>query len=185
MILFAPPRAATRYAHIITSALPAATLATKNLPVDLLPASAETYERLAAAGRRQPVHLFPEGGMTHGRGGMMRWSRGFMRFASDLPVVPVALRLTPPAFAAAVRTHTLTSSFAANLFWLSFLPYVEAEATALPAMRLGPGEARAAFVSRVQAAVAEQLGAPVRPIAVQQKRKLMAAAAKTAGRPPA
>jgi 1-acyl-sn-glycerol-3-phosphate acyltransferase len=170
---------------VITSALPAATTAARNLPVDLLPASAETYERLAAPGRAQPVHLFPEGGMTHGRGGMMRWSRGFMRFASDLPVVPVALRLTPPAFAAGVRSHTLTSSFVANLFWLSFLPSVRAEATALPPMRLAPGETKAAFVARVQAAVADELRAPVRPLAVQQKRKLAAVAAKAGGRPPA
>jgi len=61
------------------------------------------------------IHVFPEGGMTDGRSGLMRFSRGFMRFAAGLPVVPVALRVR--TCLPEVASHTLTSSFGANLFW--------------------------------------------------------------------
>ncbi|MEW5317582.1 MAG: hypothetical protein WDW38_008868 [Sanguina aurantia] len=104
-----------------------------------------------------PIHLFPEGGMTSGRSGMMSFSRGFTSFAHNLPVVPVALRVTNPLN---IRTHTLDSSFAANLFWFSFPPSVRIEATALPALEQGAGEGRAAFVQRLQGVIAEELGFP-------------------------
>lgn len=68
--------------------------------------------------------------MTNGMG-MMRFSRGFMRFGRGLPVVPLALRARP---AFGISSHTLTSSFLANLFWFSFCPWVELDATVLPAL---------------------------------------------------
>lgn len=75
--------------------------------------------------------------MTSGAA-MMRFSRGFMSFAADLPVVPVALRAALPW---GVQTHTLTSGFLANLFWFSFTPRVRLEATVLPP--LVPAQVRA------------------------------------------
>ena len=71
-----------------------------------------------------------EGGLTNGKG-MMRFSRGFMRFAQDRPVVPVALRASLPW---GITTHTLTSSFLANLFWFCFAPSVTLAVTVLPAL---------------------------------------------------
>lgn len=62
----------------------------------------------------------------------MRFSRGFMRFAQDGPVVPVALRAKLPW---GITTHTLTSSFLANLFWFCFVPSVALEATVLPPLQ--------------------------------------------------
>ena len=66
--------------------------------------------------------------MTNGKG-MMRFSRGFMRFGRGLPVVPLALRARP---AFSINSHTLSSSFLANLFWFSFCPWIELDATVLP-----------------------------------------------------
>ena len=63
--------------------------------------------------------------------GMMRFSRGFMRFADKLPVVPVAARVQLPF---GISTHTLTSSFLANMFWFCFSPYVSLHMTVLPPM---------------------------------------------------
>ena len=60
-----------------------------------------------------PCYYFAEGGMTNGTG-MMKFSRGFLRFAHGLPVVPVALRASLPW---SISTHTLNSSFLSNLFW--------------------------------------------------------------------
>ena len=72
--------------------MPPRVTATANLPCDLRFATPEAYEQLLAgtAGGSQdggaphsseeaeepPVHLFPEGGVTNGRWGMMQFSRG-------------------------------------------------------------------------------------------------------------
>ena len=70
--------------------------------------------------------------MTNGSG-MVQFSRGFMLFGKNLPIVPVALRVTVPWN---IQTHTLTSSFAANLFWFCFVPWVRLDATVLEPMSL-------------------------------------------------
>jgi hypothetical protein len=106
---------------------------------------------------------------------MMQFSRGFMKFVPPgTPVVPVALRAHTPW---GVRTHTLTSSFLANLFWLSFVPWVRVTATVLPPMTQQEGEGRGAFVRRVQAAIAKELDVPITDVTIQQKRQLMRRAA--------
>ena len=74
--------------------------------------------------------LSAEGVMTNGSG-MVQFSRGFMRFGRSLPIVPVALRVTVPWN---IQTHTLTSNFAANLFWFCFVPWVRLDATVLKPM---------------------------------------------------
>lgn len=76
--------------------------------------------------------------MTNGSG-MVQFSRGFMLFAKNLPIVPVALRVTVPWN---IQTHTLTSSFAANLFWFCFVPWVRLDATVLTPMSLAKVRAR-------------------------------------------
>ncbi|GAX77129.1 hypothetical protein CEUSTIGMA_g4575.t1 [Chlamydomonas eustigma] len=103
------------------------------------------------------VHLITtEGGITNGRWGMMQFSRGFMRLLRPGEyVVPVVLRAKTPWD---IRTHTLTSSFLANLFWISFCPWVEVHATVLPPLRPTVGESKAAFVRRVQSSIAEASG---------------------------
>ncbi len=221
MMLFSHPRLPQRYTHLITSALPQQVTAARHLPVVMRAASPATYDELAASADSGPVHLFPEGGMTNGRG-MLRFSRGFMRMvqtaqqqqqkqpaevqeeqqrdgeqrhhlwqqdgaagsqtrpasatgssaaASALTVVPVALRVRSSL--PGLNTHTLTSSFLANLFWFGFSPSTTLEATVLPLMAPLPGEARGAFVNRVQAAIAEELGVEVYDMTIQQKRQLI------------
>jgi hypothetical protein len=107
--------------------------------------------------------------MTNGRA-MMQFSRGFLRFAAPLPVVPVALRLVTPF--PTVTCHTWTSGFLANLFWFSFQPWCELRATVLPAQQYQPGSSKAGFVQQVQEAIAAQLGVPISDLNIQQKRKL-------------
>jgi hypothetical protein len=63
--------------------------------------------------------------------------------------VPIALRAELP-WGGAVAPHTLTSSFGANLFWLSWVPWLRLRATALPPMTWQHGEGRAEFAARVQ-----------------------------------
>ena len=153
-------------------------------------AAAAARPRLPPEAARAPVHLFPEGGMTNGRGGMMAFSRGFTRFAkasgggggggaaAGALVAPVALRLTVPF--PQVKGHTLTSSFLANLFFFSWQPWARLEATVLPAAAPAAGEGRGAFARRVQEAIALELGAYVVPgFTVSHKRAL--AASRQAG----
>jgi hypothetical protein len=90
----------------------------------------------------------------------------------DTPVVPVALQARNPL---GIRTHTLTSSFLANLFWFSLCPWLEIEAVVLPPMLQSHEEGRGAFVQRVQQAIADELKVPVSDLTISQKRKLMAA----------
>lgn len=87
-----------------------------------------------------------------------------------LPVTPVALRVHSSL--PEVNSHTLDSSFLSNLFWFGFSPSTTLEATVLPPMVPLPGEARGAFVNRVQAAIAAELGVPMYDMTIQQKRQL-------------
>ncbi len=166
-----------RYVHLITPGLPARVTQTKHLPVILRHASPAVYEELGTTTDPTPIHLFPEGGMTNGRA-MMGFSRGFTKIMQGaeaagrpLPVIPAALRVK--GVLPGVCTHTLTSSFFANLFWLSFNPSLELEVTVLPAMQQEAGEARGSFVKRVQAAIAEELRIGVSPMTIQHKRQLV------------
>ncbi|KAG2491837.1 hypothetical protein HYH03_009793 [Edaphochlamys debaryana] len=178
MAFFQRPPGAPRYCTLVTPALPQRVLDCKHLPVTMAYASPAVFEELETTSDPSPVLVFPEGGMTNGRG-MLRFSRGFTKLlnlkqkggAQPVPVVPVALRVRCMD---GVNTHTLTSSFMANLFWLCFSPRVELIATALPPMTPAPGEARGAFANRVQAAMAEELGVKVYDMTIQQKKALMA-----------
>ena len=76
--------------------------------------------------------------MTNGAG-MMRFSRGFLRFGRDLPIAPVALRASvPPPWNMDLQTHTLTSSFLSNLFWFCWAPSIRLEARVLQPMTMRP-----------------------------------------------
>ena len=118
----------------------------------------------------RPVHLFPEGGMTSGAG-VMRFNRGFALLRA--PVAPVAFRCTHAwPGGGALSTHTLTSSFAANLFWLCFAPATQLTATVLPPMTQRAGEGDAAFADRVRAAIAAELGVPALEMSIREKYAL-------------
>ena len=72
--------------------------------------------------------------MTNGAG-MLRFSRGFLRFGRDLPIVPVVLRASVP-WNMDLQTHTLTSSFLSNLFWFCWAPSIRLEARVLHPMTM-------------------------------------------------
>lgn len=72
--------------------------------------------------------------MTNGAG-MMRFSRGFLRFGRDLPIAPVVLRASVP-WNMDLQTHTLTSSFLSNLFWFCWAPSMRLEARVLQPMTM-------------------------------------------------
>ncbi|GMH33701.1 hypothetical protein BSKO_01535 [Bryopsis sp. KO-2023] len=158
--------------HLISSAVPKAATKVRNHRLRLWHASPEVYNELSDPKQTEPVHLFPEGGMTNGKG-MMQFSRGFMRFAKKLPIVPVALRISQPFD---ISTHTLTSPFLVNMFFTCFLPWVSLEATVLPPMKKDSQELNVAFVERVQQKIADELKVPIAELTIKQKRAMIAAA---------
>ena len=193
LLLYRQPR---RYTHLIHAAVPARGGRHRVRFMQATPAAFKTLRRAAerAAQRRKaaaeaadaashtappaeddelgsrPVHLFPEGGMTSGAG-VMRFNRGFALLRA--PVAPVAFRCTHAwPGGGALSTHTLTSSFAANLFWLCFAPATQLSATVLPPMTQRAGEADAAFADRVRAAIAAELGVPALDMGIREKYAL-------------
>mmetsp|Transcript_7003 Transcript_7003/g.20514 ORF Transcript_7003/g.20514 Transcript_7003/m.20514 type:complete len:442 (-) Transcript_7003:436-1761(-) len=165
MVLYARPQP---YVHLITSRLPRRITQAQHHRVKLRHASGETYCGLAdSAANPDSVHLFPEGGMTNGRG-MMKFSRGFMRFGRGLPIVPAAMRADNPF---SISTHTLSSSFVANMFWFCFAPWMSLDVTVLPPMEPAEGEGNGKFVERVQQAIAKELSIPISDMTLKEKHK--------------
>ena len=108
--------------------------------------------------------------MTSGAG-VMRFNRGFALLRA--PVAPVAFRCTHTwPGGGTLSTHTLTSSFAANLFWLCFAPHTTLRATVLPAMTQRSAESDAAFADRVRAVLAAELGVPALEMGIKEKYAL-------------
>lgn len=180
IILYMLPR---RYIHLITPALPEKVAQVKNHRVLLRQAKPAVYEELAAqmepSGSSQPVHLFPEGGMSSGSS-MLRFSRGFVRFSRSVPVAPMALRMSTPL--PGVSTHTLTSSFLANLFWFSFLPWIHFRCTVLDPVQMEPDESPGRFANRIQQAIAAELQIPISDINIQQKKQIVKDRKRQSGR---
>ncbi|KAK9805099.1 hypothetical protein WJX73_006621 [Symbiochloris irregularis] len=69
--------------HLVSPGLPRQALQARNHRVELRAATLASYDDLAHGSQTKSIHLFPEGGMTNGRG-MMTFSRGFMRFAQGI-----------------------------------------------------------------------------------------------------
>lgn len=167
MMLYSLPQ---HYVHLISAKLPERISQASNHRVKLWHATKETYQDLSDnPTQSDPIHLFPEGVMTNGSG-MVQFSRGFMRFGRKLPIVPVALRVSVPWN---IQTHTLTSSFAANLFWFCFVPWVKLDATVLKPMSLAEGQGNGAFVESVQKVIASELGVGIADMTNQEKKQLI------------
>ena len=169
-----------RYTHLITSSMPAVVTKKKNLPAHLHFATPTVIDELSSSS--SSVHLFPEGGVTNGRVGMMQFSRGFCNIIREgQVVVPVVLR-TKTAFD--IRSHTLTSSFLSNLFWMSFAPWTTATAEVLPPMAQMATETRAEFAKRVQQAISDASRLAISDINITGKRRLMDQSSKGRGQSP-
>lgn len=167
MMLYSLPQ---HYVHLISAKLPKRISQANHHRVRLWHATKDIYQDLADSSEHtDSIHVFPEGVMTNGSG-MVQFSRGFMRFGKALPIVPVALRVTVPWN---IQTHTLTSNFAANLFWFSFVPWVRLDATVLRPMSLSKGQGNGAFVEGVQQSIATELGVGIADMTNQEKKQLV------------
>lgn len=155
LVLYAQPR---RFTHLVHPALPVTPRSGQRVRMERATAAALRRLRRRGGGGHDdlPVHLFPEGGLTGGTAGLMRFSRAFASLHA--PVAPLAI---VSDHALGIKTHTLRSSFGANLFWLCFAPTTRFTATVLPAMAQRAGEGEGAFAERVRAALGDALGQPL------------------------
>ena len=79
----------------------------------------------------RPLLVFPEGSITNGRMGTMRFAQS--AFALDAPVLPVAIKLNTPL---PVEADTVWSPLASNVLWTLFQPWHAFVVTVLP--EVGP-----------------------------------------------
>ena len=100
-----------------------------------------------------PLLVFPEGSITNGRYGLMRFAQS--AFALDAPVTPVTLRLRT---ALPLATDTVWSPLGANVLWALFQPWHALELT-VHAEQPAPSPASAATAAADAAAlIAADLG---------------------------
>ena len=66
----------------------------------------------------RPLLVFPEGSLTNGRVGLMRFAQ--TAFNLGVPVTPVAIRLRTPL---PLEADTIWSPLAANVLWTLFQPW--------------------------------------------------------------
>ena len=69
-------------------------------------------------GAARPLLVFPEGSLTNGRIGLMRFAQ--TAFSLGVPVTPVAIRLRTPL---PLEADTIWSPLAANVLWTLFQPW--------------------------------------------------------------
>jgi 1-acyl-sn-glycerol-3-phosphate acyltransferase len=114
----------------------------------------------AATACGRPLLLFPEGSITNGRAGLMRFAQ--FAFSLEGAVRPVALRLRT---ALPLEADTVFAPLPINLLWSFFQPWQTFEVSVLPALarRVELGESAAEFAARAARCIAMSLGQEATP----------------------
>ncbi|KAF2074323.1 hypothetical protein CYY_004383 [Polysphondylium violaceum] len=114
-----------------------------------------------------PLLIYPEGGLTSGKTGMMMFQK--FVFGLNLPIVPMAMKMSNPW---PVEIDYLGSSWFKNFFWWMLIPYHNIELEFLPKVSIRPGEQDFEFASRVQTLIANHLGIEPTSYPYAQKKEL-------------
>ena len=107
--------------------------------------------------------VFPEGGLTNGLAGLLRYEQFTFSMLGesvgdstvDARVLPLAIRRT--SFLP-INVDTATTTFAWNLFFMFFQPYTRYSILVLPVMERAQGESPSDFAKSVQQITADALG---------------------------
>ena len=134
-----------------------------------------------ASARRQngkrPLLVFPEGSLTNGRAGLMRFSRS--SFSLGAPVTPLAMRVSTWL---PLETDTIWSPLGANVLWTLFQPWHVYDLTVLPPVQPARTDEGAAVVAaQVAGRIAAELGIESTQWTTRDKT-LRAAQAKAVGK---
>lgn len=127
----------------------------------------EIKNKLAA--NKNPVLIFPEGGLTSGKTGTMMYSK--FVFSLDCAIVPVAIRLRNiwP-----VEHDYVGSSWGKNFFWYLIVPFNVFEITFLPVETRREGETPEEFAQRIQRLTCDYLNIAATKHTYADKKKLVA-----------
>lgn len=101
-----------------------------------------------------PILIFPEGTMTNGRVGLLKFTSG--PFALNLPIQPVLLKVAAKTFINISPSLAGTSAWC-DFLWLLFVPYTVFTLRFLPPMEKTEKESPEEFSKRVQYAMAAAL----------------------------
>jgi 1-acyl-sn-glycerol-3-phosphate acyltransferase len=102
--------------------------------------------------RPRPLLIFPEGSITNGRRGLMRFAQWV--FSLDEVVTPIAIRMRP---ALPLEADTVWAPLSRNIVWTLFQPFHVFELTLLPPAARADGERADAFAQRVAQSIAAHL----------------------------
>ncbi|RCN30537.1 CUE domain protein [Ancylostoma caninum] len=108
-----------------------------------------------------PLLAFPEGAITSGRTGLLKFSIFFVKFSpwpcevSD-QVQPLAIQVSRPILN--VSPAVLGSSWLVDVFWFAFLPLSVYHLTWLPILKKNDEETSEDFSHRVECRIADYLG---------------------------
>ncbi|KAK5966967.1 CUE domain-containing protein [Trichostrongylus colubriformis] len=110
--------------------------------------------RIHVENENLPLLSFPEGAITSGHKGLLKFS-SWPCDVSD-HVQPLAVRVSRPFFN--VSPSLLGSTWWADVAWFAFLPFSVYHLTWLPVLQRRENEAVEEFSSRVEATIAQHLG---------------------------
>lgn len=112
----------------------------------------------------KPVLVFPEGSITNGRSGLMRFHRFI--FGLGVQVQPVAIRVWAPL---PLEADTVWDSLARNILFTLFQPFTRFEIVVLPPLTALDTEDATAFASRVARSISLELNLPATQWATKDK----------------
>lgn len=102
----------------------------------------------------KPLLVFPEGSITNGRVGLMRFAKS--AFELGQPITPVAIHMTT---ALPLEADTVWSPLGANVLWTLFQPWHVYELHVLPPLRAAhTAEGAAVVAGHAAASIAAELG---------------------------
>lgn len=104
-----------------------------------------------------PLLSFPEGAITSGRTGMLKFNSWPCEASSQ--VQPLAVRISRPLFS--VSPSVLGSAWWADVAWFAFVPLTIYHLSWLPVMQRGDQETAEDFSKRVESCIAEHIGLKV------------------------
>ncbi|GAM22532.1 hypothetical protein SAMD00019534_057070, partial [Acytostelium subglobosum LB1] len=114
-----------------------------------------------------PVIIYPEGGLTNGKSGMLMFQK--FVFSLGLGITPISMRYTSQW---PIHVDYIGSTFLKNTFWWLIVPYHTYEMKVFPTEYIREGETDVEFAKRVQTMIANDLGLEPTDIPMFKKREL-------------
>ncbi|XP_038071334.1 lipid droplet-regulating VLDL assembly factor AUP1-like [Patiria miniata] len=112
-----------------------------------------------------PITSLPEGAMTNGKVGLLKFST--WPFDLGEAVQPVILRVRRPLLG--VNVESIGSSLWKDIFWFLFVPFTHFHVRLLPSQRRAESETVEDYSRRVQGIMADELGTKVTPFTSADK----------------